>query len=95
MACSPASDSPKSSLSESATTAEQVRQHTVTQLQRRQHDVQLKLDRGYEDYVEGKIPEALWLRKSPDWESDLASIEAAILRQSQPIRPYQVEGERF
>ena len=53
------------------------------------------LDRGYDDYVEGKIPEALWLRKSREWESDVASIEAAIQRQRQPIRGYEVEGGKI
>jgi hypothetical protein len=55
--------------------AEQVRQHTGAQLTKRRHEMQTKLDRGYEDDLEGKISEVFWARKSSEWESELATIE--------------------
>ncbi|HEV3057952.1 MAG TPA: recombinase family protein [Vicinamibacterales bacterium] len=57
-------------------------QTTETDVQRRQADalahlelrrraVQGKLDRGYEDFVERRISEEFWVRKSAAWESEL------------------------
>ena len=35
---------------------------------KQQRALQAKIDRGYDDYVEGRTPDALWARKSAEWE---------------------------
>jgi len=34
-----------------------------------------KLDRGYDDYVTGKISEQFWERRSDEWEAELQAID--------------------
>jgi len=54
--------------------------------QRRRVDVS-KLDRGYEDFLEGRISEAFWTRKSQEWEAELQTVdrERARLQQSSTV----------
>ena len=42
-----------------------------------------KLDRGYDDYVEGRISEDFWTRKSEQWEDERRALEA----EHRPSRP--------
>jgi site-specific DNA recombinase len=43
-----------------------------------------KLDRGYDDFVEGRISEAFWARKSAAWEAELHTIDAEQARVEAP-----------
>ena len=51
------------------------------QLQQRHRSVLVKLDRGYEDFVGGKVSEEFWTRKSQEWEAELlsAGLQVAVL----------------
>ena len=51
--------------------AEQPRQHVLAQALQRRRSVQGKLDRGYDDYLEGRISQAFWTRKSEEWEAEV------------------------
>ena len=46
----------------------------LMQLQQNYLAVQAKLDRSYEDRIAGRITDELWLRKSGEWESELAAV---------------------
>ena len=46
----------------------------VMQLQQNYLAVQAKLDRSYEDRIAGRITDELWLRKSGEWEAELAAV---------------------
>jgi hypothetical protein len=50
---------------------EQAREQAVARCAQRQRPMGAKSDRGYEDYLEGRISEAFWTRKSQEWESIL------------------------
>ena len=65
------------------------------QLTKRRNEIQTKLDRGYEDYLDGKISETFWTRKSAEWESELGTLEVELSRQGQPIRASHVKGEKI
>jgi site-specific DNA recombinase len=82
-------------LRDSQMAAELVRQRTNAQLKKRQHEMQAKLDRGYEDYLGCKISDAFWARKSGAWESELAAVEAELARESAPVRVSQLKGEKI
>src|SRR5262249_48280156 len=62
-------------LQASETIGEQQHQDTSEQLERRRRTVMAKLDRGYDDFVSGKISEDLWTRKSQEWEAELRTID--------------------
>jgi hypothetical protein len=72
---------------------EQARQRSVSQLAQRQRAIQVKLDRGYEDYLEGRISESFWTRKSQEWETESATIESEIGRLSHPAPGIVATGE--
>ena len=82
------------SLRDSQMAAEQAHQRTTAQLTKRRQEIQARLDRGYEDYLEGRISDAFWARKSGAWESELATVEAELRRESQPVRVDQLKGEK-
>jgi hypothetical protein len=46
------------------------------QLAKRSGTVVSKLDRGYEDFVSGRILEEFWTRKSKEWEGELQTADA-------------------
>ena len=52
--------------------AEQARQHALAHAVQRRRGVQAKLDRGYDDYLEGLISQAFWTRKSEEWEAEVS-----------------------
>ena len=56
----------------------------VRQLEQRRRVVVSKLDRGYDDYVGGKISEEFWTRKAQQWESELQTVDAERTRTEQP-----------
>jgi hypothetical protein len=61
----------------------------------RQRAVQAKLDRGYEDYLESRISEGFWTRKSQEWETESATIEREIGRLSRPAPAIVATGEKI
>jgi hypothetical protein len=69
--------------------AEERRRESLRQLDQRRRTVVSKLDRGYDDFVSGRISEEFWTRKSKDWESELAIVDAdrPRLEQPRPQRP--------
>jgi site-specific DNA recombinase len=83
------------SLRDSNTAMEQTRQEALARLTQRRHSVQSKLDRGYDDHLEGRASETLWMRKSPEWETELATINAELSRLSQPTTAsYAATGDK-
>ncbi len=82
-------------LRDSQTETEQARQRSVSQLAQRLRAVQAKLDRGYEDYLESRISEGFWTRKSQEWETESATIEREIGRLSRPHRRSSRQAKRF
>jgi DNA invertase Pin-like site-specific DNA recombinase len=83
------------SLRNTQTEAEQKRRHALAAFVQRQRAVEAKLDRGYEDYVEGKLSDAFWARKSEEWETELGTIEAAMAQLSGPAPQYAVTGAKI
>ena len=73
----------------------QSRQQATVQLTQRRGQLQGRLDRGYDEYLEGRIPAAFWLRKSGEWEAELGTIEAELGRLSGPIPAYEVTAEKI
>ena len=53
-------------------------------VEQRRRTVTSKLDRGYDDYVGGKISEEFWSRKSEEWEAELQGLNAEEGRLAQP-----------
>ena len=88
-------DSIAEHLRDGQTETEQARQRSVSQLAQRQRAVQVKLDRGYEDYLEGRISESFWTRKSQEWEMESATIESEIGRLSHPAPGIVATGEKI
>jgi hypothetical protein len=88
-------DSIAEHLRDGQTETEQARQRSVSQLTQRQRAVQVKLDRGYEDYLEGRISESFWTRKSQEWEMESATIESEIARLSHPTPGIVATGEKI
>ena len=54
-----------------------------------------KLDRGYEDYLEGRISEAFWTRTSQEWEAELQTIDREAPDSSNRIRSLRSKQRRF
>ena len=64
--------------------AEERRRESLRQLDQRRRTVVSKLDRGYDDFVSGRISEEFWSRKSAEWEAELATVDADRPRLEQP-----------
>ncbi len=64
--------------------ADDRRRESLRQLHQRRRTVVSKLDRGYDDFVSGRISEEFWTRKSKEWESELAIVDADRPRLEQP-----------
>jgi hypothetical protein len=67
--------------------AEQQRRESLWQLEQRRRTVVSKLDRGYDDFVSGRISEEFWNRKSQEWEAELATVDTGrpALEQPRPL----------
>jgi site-specific DNA recombinase len=61
----------------------------------RQRALQAKIDRGYDDYVEGRISDALWARKSAEWETELATVNNELSALERPVTWFVATGERI
>ena len=68
----------------SDTDGQRQRLDALTQVEQRHHAVTVKLDRGYEDYVSGRISDEFWARKSQAWEAELQVVRAERHRVTQP-----------
>jgi hypothetical protein len=79
----------------SNTAVEQQRQRSLDPLTHRCRTVQAKLDRGYEDYLESKISDAFWTRKSQEWEAELTLIDGEMCRLGRPATDHVVTGEKI
>ena len=75
--------------------AEGERVEARRRLAQRRHTVLAKLDRGYEDYVEGRITENFWTRKSEQWEVERRTVEAELTRLEQATGSLAVTGEKI
>ena len=64
--------------------AEERRRESLRQLGQRRRTVVSKLDRGYDDFVSGRISEEFGTRKSAEWEAELATVDADRPRLEQP-----------
>ena len=53
-----------------------------------------KLDRGYDDYVEGRISEDFWTRKSRQWEDERWALEADIGRLDRSSASLVLPGQK-
>src|SRR6185295_7702644 len=53
-------------------TAEEERLEAKQRLEKQHRAVLSRIDRGYDDYVSGKITEEFWTRKSEQWEGRTA-----------------------
>ena len=57
---------------------------STRRLEQRRNAIVSKLDRGYEDYVTGKISDEFWTRKSQEWETELQTVDVERRRGEQP-----------
>ena len=66
--------------------AERRRTDALHQLDQRRRAILAKLDRGYDDFAEGRITEEFWARRSQGWEAELRVIddERARVEQARP-----------
>ena len=64
--------------------AEGRRSEDLRQLDQRRRTIVSKLDRGYDDLVEGRISEEFWTRKAQQWEAELAAADAERPRLERP-----------
>ncbi|MBM3477034.1 MAG: recombinase family protein [Armatimonadetes bacterium] len=67
---------------------------TVARLQAEATRIQTRLDRIYEDRLDGKIDEDLWLRKTEEWRARHGEALAAVERHRDADRLYLDEGAR-
>jgi hypothetical protein len=82
-------------LQASESQADQDRRETRERLDKQHRALVSKLDRGYEDYVEGRISEDFWTRKSEQWEEERRSLEAEIARLDRPSAPLALTGQKI
>jgi site-specific DNA recombinase len=67
-----------------STDAEQRRSASLQHVDQQRRVVVHKLDRGYDDYVSGKISDEFWTRKSHEWEAELQMVDTERTRLQQP-----------
>ena len=82
-------------LQASQSEADQDRRETRERLERQHRALVSKLDRGYDDYVEGRISEDFWTRKSEQWEDERRALEANIARLDRPSAPLALTGQKI
>jgi site-specific DNA recombinase len=82
-------------LRESHTDEQAYHDEQVAALERRRAAIQEKMDRAYEDLLDGKISEDLWQRKSADWRDQQVGIRAAMEDHERANACYFDEGFRI
>src|ERR1022692_4554220 len=75
--------------------AERQRAEAVERLEQRRLPVPRKPDRGYDDYVNGKISDDFWTRKSEQWEEERRTTEAELARMAHRNPSARVTGEKI
>jgi DNA invertase Pin-like site-specific DNA recombinase len=75
--------------------AERARTDALRQVDQRRCAIAAKQDRAYEDFIDGRIPEAFWQRKSEQWETELQLIDAERTRLEVPQPPNGVTAEKI
>jgi hypothetical protein len=74
---------------------EQERRGALARANERGRGIRARLDRAYEDYLDGRISQDFWTWKSNDWEAELAIIAAEEHRLSTPAPAYAVTAEKI
>ena len=82
-------------LRESQGDKERFHRSSVMHLQRQYLAVQAKLDRAYDDRLAGRITDELWLRKSGEWEGELASIRRETAKHEKASHDYEATGSKI
>lgn len=67
----------------------------LMQLQQNYLAVQAKLDRSYEDGIAGRVTDELWLRKSGEWESELAAVRRETAKHEKASHGYGATGSKI
>jgi site-specific DNA recombinase len=67
----------------------------LASLKMRRAGLRKKLDRAYDDYLEGRVTDELWTRRSEEWEGELAIVTAEIARAEAAVPCYVVKGEKI
>jgi site-specific DNA recombinase len=75
--------------------AEQRRCESLRQVEQQRRTVVSKLDRGYEDFVSGRISEEFWTRKSKEWEAELQAVDGERSRLELPRPLATTTAERI
>jgi cell division septation protein DedD len=65
------------------------------QVENRRRTVVSKIDRGYEDFVSGRISDGFWSRKSAEWEAELQTIDAERARLERTHAPAVATAEKI
>ena len=74
---------------------EQTRQDTLSRLAQRRQKLHARLDRAYDDLLDGRLSEALWTRKSAEWEAELATLDVECGTLTQSVPTYVATGQRI
>ncbi|MPY88377.1 MAG: recombinase family protein [Luteitalea sp.] len=82
-------------LRESQSDKERYHRTAVMQLQQRYLAIQAKLDKAYDDRLGGRISDELWLRKSGEWEAELASTRRETARHERASHDYAATGSKI
>jgi hypothetical protein len=76
-------------------TAADQREQAQKQAENRRRIVVSKIDRGYEDFVSGRISETFWSRKSAEWEAELQTVDAERGRLERTQAPAVATAEKI
>jgi hypothetical protein len=82
-------------LRESQEDKERFHRTALMRLQQQYLAVQQKLDRAYEDRLEGKITDELWTRKSAEWGAELEAIRRETRQHERASQNYSVTGSKI
>jgi site-specific DNA recombinase len=82
-------------LRESEGDVERTRHESLARATDRRRRAQAKLDRGYDDYLEGRISKEFWARKSQEWEAEASAAAGELSRLSAASPTFVATGERI
>jgi site-specific DNA recombinase len=82
-------------LRESQDDKERFHRGAVLRLQQQYIAVQAKIDRAYEDRLAGRVSDDLWLRKSKEWEHELADIRRDTALHESASHDYMSKGSKI
>ncbi|MDQ3418590.1 MAG: zinc ribbon domain-containing protein [Acidobacteriota bacterium] len=82
-------------LRESQGDKERFHRSAVMHLQQQYLATQAKLDRAYDDRLAGRITDELWLRKSAEWEAELASVRRETAKHEKASHDYGATGSKI